>query len=138
MECIFFAIVFCLLTWYDLTHILWKCAAEPDETDNYGYDVGSGPMAEEEAIEELERMKKDQSTLYPFNDVDESIIIDSTLPDHELRKKLMKRYGRHNIEGLKAEFSRVRKKGKLPSSARNVLKDWFNRHAYWPYPSVRI
>jgi hypothetical protein len=85
--------------------------------------------------DELERMKEDQSMLYPYNDIDESIVIDASLPDDELRKKLMQKFGRH-IGGLKAEFNRVRKKGKLPSQARNVLKDWFNRHSYWPYPSV--
>lgn len=70
-------------------------------------------------------------------DVDESVVVDPDASDEELKKMLMKKYGRH-IGGLKAEFNRVRKKGKLPSGSRQILKDWFNRHSYWPYPSVRI
>lgn len=73
--------------------------------------------------------------MYPL-DVDESIVIDATASDAEIKKLLQKKYGRH-IGNLKAEFLRVRKKGKLPSNARHILKNWFNHHAHWPYPSVR-
>jgi hypothetical protein len=66
----------------------------------------------------------------------ENIVIDPNAPEEELKKMLQKRYGRY-IGGLKAEFNRVRKKGKLPGSARRILKDWFNSHSFWPYPSVR-
>lgn len=66
----------------------------------------------------------------------DSIVIDPNATEEELKKMLQKRYGRY-IGGLKAEFNRVRKKGKLPVSARRILKDWFNSHSFWPYPSVR-
>ena len=69
-------------------------------------------------------------------DVDESIVVDPNASEEELKKLLRKKYGRH-LGGLKAEFNRVRKKGKLPSESRQILKDWFNQHSYWPYPSVR-
>lgn len=69
-------------------------------------------------------------------DIDESIVIDPDAADEELKKMLRLKYGKH-IAGLKAEFNRVRKKGKLPTNARQILKDWFSRHSYWPYPSVR-
>ncbi|KAG0565220.1 hypothetical protein KC19_8G174600 [Ceratodon purpureus] len=109
-------------------------ATEPDESDNYGYDICSGQIDAALEMENLERMQEDQNMMYPLYDIDESIFIDASMPDDELKKKLMQKYGRH-IGGLKAEFSRVRKKGKLPALARTILKDWFNRHSYWPYPS---
>lgn len=109
-------------------------AAGPDETDNYGFDIG--PIDGAQDSDELD-MLGDEALMYSYGDVDESIVVDPTAPEEELRKMLMMKYGRH-IGGLKAEFNRVRKKGKLPSNARSILKDWFNRHSYWPYPSVRL
>ena len=84
-------------------------------------------------MEDIEKLTKE----YAYDDIDESIVIDPTLPDADLKKLLRKKYGRH-IGALKAEFGRVKKKGKLPSQARSILKEWFNHHSYWPYPTVRI
>jgi hypothetical protein len=36
---------------------------------------------------------------------------------------------------LKLEFSKKKKKGKLPREARQALLDWWNVHNKWPYPT---
>ncbi|KAG0585104.1 hypothetical protein KC19_3G258500 [Ceratodon purpureus] len=103
---------------------------KPDEDDSYGYEIAPGMDATQD-IDEREMLEEN---LLSRIDVDESIVVDPDASDEELKKALAKKYGRH-IEGLKAEFNRVRKKGKLPSESRQILKDWFNDHSYWPYPS---
>ncbi|CAI9092960.1 OLC1v1028345C1 [Oldenlandia corymbosa var. corymbosa] len=54
--------------------------------------------------------------------------------DRELKERLMKKYGNH-ISTLKLEFSKKKKKGKLPKEARQILMDWWNIHYKWPYPT---
>ncbi|KAG0601434.1 hypothetical protein M758_11G110600 [Ceratodon purpureus] len=103
---------------------------KPDEDDSYGYEIAPGMDATQD-IDEREMLEEN---LLSRIDVDESIVVDPDASDEELKKALVKKYGRH-IEGLNAEFNRVRKKGKLPSESRQILKDWFNDHTYWPYPS---
>lgn len=39
------------------------------------------------------------------------------------------------IRGLKKDFQRRKKISKLPSSAINQLKYWWEKHFHWPYPS---
>nr|PNR31862.1 hypothetical protein PHYPA_025985 [Physcomitrium patens] len=103
----------------------------PDEDDNNGFDIG--PMEYGAQASDDLYLPADENLMYPL-DIDESVVVDPMASDEEIKKALRKKYGRH-IGELKAEFNRVRKKGKLPSSARSILKDWFNRHSYWPYPS---
>lgn len=55
--------------------------------------------------------------------------------DRELKDKLMRKYSGY-ISTLKHEFSKKKKKGKLPKEARQVLLDWWNIHYKWPYPTV--
>lgn len=55
--------------------------------------------------------------------------------DRELKGKLLGRYSGF-IRGLKHEFSKKKKKGKLPKEARQILLDWWNLHYKWPYPTV--
>jgi len=57
--------------------------------------------------------------------------------DRELKDKLLRRFGGH-IGTLKREFSKKKKKGKLPKEARQTLLGWWNVHYKWPYPTVRI
>ncbi|KAF2286703.1 hypothetical protein GH714_023748 [Hevea brasiliensis] len=54
--------------------------------------------------------------------------------DRDLKDKLLRRFGSH-ISTLKLEFSKKKKKGKLPKEARQTLLEWWNVHYKWPYPT---
>ncbi|XP_047342499.1 homeobox protein knotted-1-like 1 isoform X2 [Impatiens glandulifera] len=54
--------------------------------------------------------------------------------DQELKEMLMQKYS-GNLSGLRKEFLKKRKKGKLPKDARMTLLDWWNNHYRWPYPT---
>ncbi|KAF6135007.1 hypothetical protein GIB67_014056 [Kingdonia uniflora] len=54
--------------------------------------------------------------------------------DRDLKDKLLRRYSGY-ICSLKQEFSKKKKKGKLPKEARQILLDWWNVHYKWPYPT---
>ncbi|XP_043703892.1 homeobox protein knotted-1-like 6 [Telopea speciosissima] len=54
--------------------------------------------------------------------------------DRELKDKLLRKYS-GCISSLKQEFSKKKKKGKLPREARQTLLDWWNFHYKWPYPT---
>ncbi|KAG6396493.1 hypothetical protein SASPL_142644 [Salvia splendens] len=54
--------------------------------------------------------------------------------DRELKDRLLRLYGDH-INNLKLEFSKKKKKGKLPKEARQKLLEWWNVHYKWPYPT---
>lgn len=55
--------------------------------------------------------------------------------DRDLKDRLLRKFGGH-ISSLKLEFSKKKKKGKLPREARQTLLDWWNVHYKWPYPTV--
>ncbi|CAH2066582.1 unnamed protein product [Thlaspi arvense] len=54
--------------------------------------------------------------------------------DRDLKDQLLRKFGSH-ISSLKLEFSKKKKKGKLPREARQALLDWWNVHYKWPYPT---
>ncbi|XP_030521627.2 homeobox protein knotted-1-like 6 isoform X2 [Rhodamnia argentea] len=54
--------------------------------------------------------------------------------DLELKGKLLHKYSGF-IGALKHEFSKKKKKGKLPREARRLLLDWWSIHYNWPYPT---
>ncbi|KAA8529602.1 hypothetical protein F0562_034298 [Nyssa sinensis] len=54
--------------------------------------------------------------------------------DRELKDRLLRKYGGH-VSSLKLEFSKKKKKGKLPKEARQTLLEWWNLHYKWPYPT---
>ncbi|WCJ36095.1 Homeobox protein knotted-1-like 1 [Euphorbia peplus] len=54
--------------------------------------------------------------------------------DRELKDHLLQRYSGY-ISSLKHEFSKKKKKGKLPKDARQLLLNWWNIHYKWPYPT---
>ncbi|KAL4639027.1 hypothetical protein ACB092_03G188600 [Castanea dentata] len=54
--------------------------------------------------------------------------------DRDLKDRLLRRFGSH-IGTLKLEFSKKKKKGKLPREARQSLLEWWNVHYKWPYPT---
>lgn len=55
--------------------------------------------------------------------------------DRDLKNKLLLKFGGH-IGSLKLEFSKKKKKGKLPKEARQTLIEWWNMHYKWPYPTA--
>lgn len=57
--------------------------------------------------------------------------------DRHLKDKLLRKFGSH-IGSLKLEFSKKKKKGKLPKESRQTLLDWWNAHYKWPYPTVNL
>lgn len=59
------------------------------------------------------------------------------LEDKGLKDMLLSRFGSH-IGTLKLEFSKKKKKGKLPKEGRKVLLEWWNVHYKWPYPTVHF
>ncbi|KAJ7973269.1 Homeobox protein knotted-1-like [Quillaja saponaria] len=54
--------------------------------------------------------------------------------DQELKEMLLRKYSGY-LSSLRKEFSKKRKKGKLPKDARMALLDWWNTHYRWPYPT---
>ncbi|CAN1334879.1 Homeobox protein knotted-1-like 6 [Linum perenne] len=54
--------------------------------------------------------------------------------ERELKDKLLEKYGGY-LSRLKQEFSKKKKKGKLPKEARLLLLNWWNLHYKWPYPT---
>ena len=40
------------------------------------------------------------------------------------------------IEDVREEILRKRRAGKLPGDTTSVLKNWWQQHAKWPYPTV--
>ncbi|XP_075097196.1 homeobox protein knotted-1-like 6 [Nicotiana tabacum] len=54
--------------------------------------------------------------------------------DNELKGRLLRKFGSH-LSSLKLEFSKKKKKGKLPKEARQMLLAWWNDHYRWPYPT---
>jgi hypothetical protein len=61
--------------------------------------------------------------------------IDPFAEDKELKHQLLRKYGGY-LGGLRQEFSKRKKKGKLPKEARQKLLHWWELHYKWPYPSV--
>ncbi|XP_020585897.1 homeobox protein knotted-1-like 2 [Phalaenopsis equestris] len=54
--------------------------------------------------------------------------------ERDLKEKLLRKYSGY-LSSLKQEFSKKRKKGKLPKEARQILFDWWTAHYKWPYPT---
>ncbi|KAL3654032.1 Homeobox protein knotted-1-like [Castilleja foliolosa] len=78
----------------------------------------------------------DDATLSSDEDLSrgEMDIQDVKREDRELKDNLLRRYGKH-ISSLKLEFTKSKKKGKLPKEARQIMLDWWNLHCKWPYPT---
>lgn len=45
---------------------------------------------------------------------------------------------RSKIEDVREEILRKRRAGKLPGDTTSVLKEWWQQHSKWPYPTVRL
>ncbi|XP_076911501.1 homeobox protein knotted-1-like 6 [Bidens hawaiensis] len=53
----------------------------------------------------------------------------------ELKDTLLRKFGGRRIRSLKQEFTKKKKKGKLPKEATAILLEWWNSHYTWPYPT---
>ncbi|KAL1804188.1 hypothetical protein ACET3Z_032835 [Daucus carota] len=62
-------------------------------------------------------------------------LADPQAEDEELKSQLLRKYSGGYLENLKQEFTKKRKKGKLPNEARQQLLQWWTRNYKWPYPS---
>lgn len=40
------------------------------------------------------------------------------------------------IEDVREEILRKRRAGKLPGDTTSILKQWWQQHSKWPYPTV--
>ncbi|KAK9074650.1 hypothetical protein SSX86_007248 [Deinandra increscens subsp. villosa] len=58
----------------------------------------------------------------------------ASIEEQELKGRLLRKFGGH-ISSLKHEFSKKKKKGKLPNEARQTLLEWWDSHYKWPYPT---
>ncbi|KAG8493059.1 hypothetical protein CXB51_010373 [Gossypium anomalum] len=84
-----------------------------DQTLNEGGESSEGDVSVgEDDVEELQPRSKDIG----------------------LKDLLLHRFGNH-ITTLKLEFSKKKKKGKLPKESRQILLEWWNVHSKWPYPT---
>ncbi|MCL7046726.1 hypothetical protein MKW94_018611 [Papaver nudicaule] len=54
--------------------------------------------------------------------------------DRGLKDILLNKYGGFLCD-LRKEFTKKRKKAKLPKDSRNTLLDWWKTHSRWPYPT---
>ncbi|MED6186325.1 hypothetical protein PIB30_065582 [Stylosanthes scabra] len=55
----------------------------------------------------------------------------------DLKGDLLRRYSGY-ITNLKHEFSKNKKKERLPNEAKQILLAWWNIHFKWPYPTCRM
>ncbi|KAI3860720.1 hypothetical protein MKX03_014756 [Papaver bracteatum] len=54
--------------------------------------------------------------------------------DRGLKDILLNKYGGY-LRDLRKEFTKKRKKAKLPKDSRTTLLDWWKTHSGWPYPT---
>ncbi|KAL2345614.1 hypothetical protein Fmac_006899 [Flemingia macrophylla] len=92
--------------------------------NNRSDEVASGASDEELSCGEIEAAEGHVSS--------SSVITCSG--DQKIKEMLLRKYSGH-FSGLRREFLKRRKKGKLPRDATMVLMDWWNTHHRWPYPT---
>ncbi|KAL3030276.1 hypothetical protein AAZX31_03G211200 [Glycine max] len=92
------------------------------DNNNRSDEVASGASEEELSCGEMEAFE---------DHVSSSVTCPS---DQRLKEMLLRKYSGH-FSGLRKEFLKRRKKGKLPKDARIALMDWWNTHHRWPYPT---
>ncbi|KAG6766394.1 hypothetical protein POTOM_030473 [Populus tomentosa] len=99
--------------------VFWEMIAITASFGKFRYDLGDGAPSSDE---ELSGGEMDMHEAQPSGE------------DRELKDTLLRRFGGH-IGTLKREFSKKKKKGKLPKEARQTLLGWWNVHYKWPYPT---
>ncbi|XVF31467.1 hypothetical protein REPUB_Repub16aG0148500 [Reevesia pubescens] len=96
------------------------CKGALTKTLDYHSDEAAGTSEEELSGGELETYESQESP--------------GGGPSQDIKGMLMRKYSGY-LSSLRKEFSKKRKKGKLPKDARMVLLDWWNNHYRWPYPT---
>lgn len=104
-------------------------------------EAGNGAMMpeDENAIEERNHFFYNDSRTLARLGLDSFLPTDAerTLLEH-IRREL-KHELKHNyltkLKDVREEILRKRRAGKLPGDTTNILKDWWNTHAKWPYPT---
>ncbi|KAK1415741.1 hypothetical protein QVD17_31526 [Tagetes erecta] len=72
-----------------------------------------------------------------INDVssESEVEMDGAEMKQDLKDKLLLKFGGGRISSLKHQFTKKKKKGKLPKEATQTLLDWWKSHNTWPYPT---
>ncbi|KAI3696497.1 hypothetical protein L1987_79515 [Smallanthus sonchifolius] len=76
----------------------------------------------------------DEGGLSSEEEVSRGETTDGSHMSQELKDTLLRKFG-GRIGSLKHQFTKKKKKGKLPKEARQTLLDWWNSHNKWPYPT---
>ncbi|RDY10193.1 Homeobox protein knotted-1-like 6, partial [Mucuna pruriens] len=93
--------------------------------DNDLAAINNTPQSDEVTVsprKDLSRVEKEAIECKRMNEV------------QELKDNLLRRYSGY-ITNLKQEFSKKKKKEKLPKEAKQILLAWWNIHFKWPYPT---
>ncbi|KAL6880396.1 hypothetical protein ACP4OV_011961 [Aristida adscensionis] len=88
----------------------------------------------EEPYGKSEGVGSSEDDMDPSGRENEPPEIDPRAEDKELKYQLLKKYSGY-LSSLRQEFSKKKKKGKLPKEARQKLLHWWELHYKWPYPS---
>ncbi|KAG5049873.1 hypothetical protein JHK85_010976 [Glycine max] len=110
-----------------LSLICAYCAGSED----YGFDLV------ENKSDHIERGKNEVTHGSPGKDlsrVKKEAIEGKRMEVQELKDNLLRRYSGY-ITNLRHEFSKKKKKEKLPKEAKQILLSWWNVHFKWPYPT---
>ncbi|XP_057774570.1 homeobox protein knotted-1-like 6 [Salvia miltiorrhiza] len=83
---------------------------------------------------QLLNLCNDEAAVWSDEELMEQQDAETKREDRLLKEKLVRMYGSH-ISSLKLEFSKKKKKGKLPKEGRQSLLAWWNLHSKWPYPT---
>ncbi|XP_026457450.1 homeobox protein knotted-1-like 1 isoform X2 [Papaver somniferum] len=97
-------------------------------TSSFNYPPATTTMSsEEQSCYSLEASKSGTSELNAMS----CMYIGA---DRGLKDILLNKYGGYLCD-LRKEFTKKRKKAKLPKDSRTTLLDWWKTHSRWPYPT---
>eukprot|EP01023_Acetabularia_acetabulum_P016081 TRINITY_DN17933_c0_g3_i1.p1 TRINITY_DN17933_c0_g3~~TRINITY_DN17933_c0_g3_i1.p1 ORF type:complete len:383 (-),score=65.64 TRINITY_DN17933_c0_g3_i1:1083-2231(-) len=89
-------------------------------------------------IAEVINMPMDPRSMHARNAFNAQSNIDMTwfeIRNEQEQRVLLKQKYRQELLALKEEFSKRKKRGKLPTHSIEVLKSWWKEHIAWPYPT---
>ncbi|KAI0511548.1 hypothetical protein KFK09_012178 [Dendrobium nobile] len=98
-------------------------------------EIGADPELDEFMVSDHEAVgSSEEVPSYDDADALENQVSSSRSPEVELKEFLFRKYSGY-LCNLRTEFSKKKKKGKLPREARLTLLDWWKSHYKWPYPT---
>ncbi|GAX84641.1 hypothetical protein CEUSTIGMA_g12062.t1 [Chlamydomonas eustigma] len=86
------------------------------------------------ACKDAKEEEEDAGRAQGFEDVEMQCTLQEA-SEEDPREVLKKKYA-DKLQQLQLEFSRKRRKGKLPQAATDVLRSWWEGNKAWPYPTV--